>query len=53
MEHVLTAAAELALLLREPNAWVTGPDAIRLRDHMDALFELLEAANDAIEKTRF
>jgi len=53
MEHALTAVAELALLLREPNAWVTGPEAIKLRDHMDVLFEILEAANDAIEKPRF
>jgi len=50
MERVLTATAELALHLREPNAWATGADAIRLRDHMDALFELLEASNDAISK---
>jgi len=41
MEHALTAVAELALLLREPNAWVTGPEAIKLRDHMDVLFEIL------------
>jgi len=52
MGRALTATAELALHLREPNAWATGDYAIRLRDHMDVLFELLEDANDAIEKPR-
>lgn len=50
MGHVLTAAAELALHVREPNAWATGAYAIHLREQMDLLFELLEDANDAIQK---
>jgi len=50
MGRVLTAAAELALHLQEPNAWATGELAIRLRDHFDELISLLEDANDAIEK---
>jgi len=50
MGRVLTAAAELALHLREPNAWATGPYAIRLREHFDELVAFLEDANDAIDK---
>jgi len=50
MARVLTAAAELALHLREPNAWATGAYATRLREHFDELCALLEDANDAIDK---
>jgi len=50
MGRVLTAAAELALHLREPNAWATGAYATHLREQMDLLIDLLEDANDAITK---
>jgi len=47
---LLTATAELALLVRMPNAFARGDFATHLRDQFDLLVALLEAANDAIEK---
>lgn len=50
--RLLTATAALALHVRTPNAWATGSSATKLRDQMDELIELLEDANDAIEKEK-
>lgn len=50
MGLALTAAAELALLLLSDEKWVTGRRAMRLRAQYELLGELLEAANDRIEK---
>lgn len=50
MGRALTAVAELALLLLSDEKWVTGSRATRLREHFELLCELLEAANDRIEK---
>lgn len=50
MAAMLTAAAELALLLLSDEKWVTGARATRYRAQYELLGELLEAANDRIEK---
>lgn len=50
MGRALTAVAELALFLSSDVKWVTGKPATRLREHFELLCELLEAANDRIEK---
>jgi len=50
LAFLLTAVAELALLSSRPNAWVEGEDAIKYRDMLEALFDLLGEANDCIEK---
>jgi len=49
---LLTATAELALLVRMPNAFARGAYATHLREQFDLLVGLLEAANDAISKER-
>jgi len=50
MGLALTAVAELALLLLSAEKWVTGTRAMKLRAAYELLGELLEAANDRIEK---
>jgi len=42
--------AELALLVDKPGSFVTGEDAIRIRDLFDELLMLMEEANDAVQK---
>lgn len=50
MGRALTAVAELALFLSGNEKWVTGSRATRLREHFELLCELLEEANDRIDK---
>jgi len=50
MARVLTAVAELALLLLGTEKWVTGARATRLRENFELVCELLEMANDRIDK---
>lgn len=46
----LTAVAELAFVAFGPETWVTGKRATRLREHFELVCELLEEANDKIDK---
>lgn len=50
MGTALTAVAELVLLAFGPEQWVTGQRAIRYRQQFELLCEILEEANDKIDK---
>lgn len=47
---LLTAVAELAFVAYGKEKWVTGDRATRLREHFENVCELLEEANDKIDK---
>lgn len=47
---LLTAVAELAFIAFGSEKWVTGKRATRLREHFELVCEMLEEANDRIDK---